>query len=140
METQNLHPEEAGARMEEPKSEGGATHKVFKSSRASCYRCGGVGHSSDNCYHKEKKCNECGKIGHSARVCRRKTRGSKAGKTMHMMDAYEENSDTNSNSNEESDIEVHRLGSKNRYKKLTTQLRINGRPIEFEVDTGAELS
>lgn len=59
---------------------------------------------------------------------------------MHKMDAYEENSDTNSNSNEESDVEVHKVGSKDRYKKLTTQLKINGSLIEFEVDTGAELS
>ena len=59
---------------------------------------------------------------------------------MHKMDAYEENSDTNSNSNEESDVEGHKVGSKDHYKKLTTQLKINGSLIEFEVDTGAELS
>ena len=137
METQNLHQQEVATRMEEPKGECGATHKVFKSSRGSCYRCGGVGHSSDSCYHKGKK---CGKVGHLARVCRRKARGSITGKTMHKMDAYEENSDTNSNSSEESDVEAHKVGSKDRYKKLTTQLKINGSLIEFEVDTGAELS
>ena len=59
METQNLHQQEVATRMEEPEGECGATHKVFKSSRGSCYRCGGVGHSSDSCYHKGKKCNEC---------------------------------------------------------------------------------
>ena len=82
-------------------------------------------------------------MGHLARVCRRKARGGKTGKTMHKMDAYEENSgggDTNSNSDEESDVEVHKVGSKDCYKKLTTQLKINGSLIEFEVDTGAELS
>ena len=140
METQNLHQQEVATRMEEPEGVCGATHKVFKSSRGSCYRCGDVGHSSDSCYHKGKKCNECGKVGHLARACRRKARGSITGKTMHKMDAYEENSDTNSNSNEESDVEVHKVGSKDRYKKLTTQLKINGSLIEFEVDTGAELS
>ena len=54
-------------------------------------------------------------------------------------DAYE-NSGTKSNSNEESDMEVHKSGSKDRYKKLTTQLKINGSLIEFEVDTGPEMS
>ena len=72
----------------------------IRSSRGSCYCCGGVGHSSDSCYHKGQ---QMWREGHLARVCRSKTRGSKAGKgtgkgagkgtgrVMHIMGAYEEN-------------------------------------------------
>lgn len=35
----------------------------------SCWRCGGVYHSPNDCNSKEKTCNRCGQVGHIQRVC-----------------------------------------------------------------------
>ena len=102
--------------------------------RTKCHRCGSTDHVAAKCAHKDKRCHKCDKIGHLARVC--KSSKAKVGTRSR-----------NTGSGDESDelgatlAGVHKVaqgGSK--YRKLITTLKIKGKNIDFEVDTGAELS
>ena len=42
--------------------------------KSSCYRCGGVNHTSDECSFKDKSCFHCGIRGHISKLCQKKTR------------------------------------------------------------------
>ena len=137
-----------GLRVEE----GGHTHVVSRGSKEDhCTRCGNPNHIAAVCPHKHKYCNTCGKQGHLARVCRsngkkstnprkavvRKARGT------HLLEVTTEDDcelESNDDDDELFEVGIHALGQGTRYKKLVTSLVVNDTVLQFEVDTGAELS
>ena len=44
------------------KTSRGGMHKLSREPQSSCYHCGGSGHNSDYCFHRNKKCSNCGKM------------------------------------------------------------------------------
>ena len=55
-ESKNFHQDEESV---EPQGvHKGSMHKLTKDPQPSpsCYRCGGTGHSSDSCYHRNRRC------------------------------------------------------------------------------------
>ena len=151
-ETKTFHQEEERSVQQESKGPDnggpGGTYKLSKSPQSACYRCGGMGHPADSCFFRKKRCNSCGKIGHKAKVCRSSQGSRKKGdkgksSKMHLLEADSHSPDSCSSGEDEEDrdMEIHKLaGSKNHYKKLITRLEVEGENIDFEVDTGAELS
>ena len=107
-----------------------------------CHRCGSGQHKAKNCPHKEKRCNQCKKVGHLARVCRSAS-ASKTGKSHQQAHTHQLEEEMEREEEEDDDdnfFGIHKVSGNKRYKKLLTTLTVGGKALEFEVDTGAELS
>ena len=116
-ESKNFHQDEESV---EPQGvHKGSMHKLTKDPQPSpsCYRCGGTGHSSDSCYHRNRRCHNCGKQGHIARVCTASQRGKmarskgKMSKT-HLVEADLDSQDSTASDDEGACAEIHKVGSK----------------------------
>ncbi len=92
--------------------------------KLSCYRCGKSPlHDRQQCPAKEAECRYCGKRGHYQAVCTTKNIGK----------VHQEQYD----SDEEVFLgAVHSKGD----NQWTISIELNGKPTEFQIDTGAEAS
>ena len=121
-------------------ADGAPTHQMRRTEILKCHRCGSTDHLAAKCSHKDKRCHKCHKVGHLAHVCKStKARVGTRSRNTHVLEA----DSGSSGSGDESDelgatlAGVHKVaqgGSK--YRKLITTLKIKGKNIDFEVDTG----
>ncbi|XP_003742221.1 uncharacterized protein K02A2.6-like [Galendromus occidentalis] len=82
-----------------------------------CYRCGGTNHQCKDCRFKDGTCRKCKKKGHLAKVCRNGAPHATGARPR-----------------------INHIGTKPKVNLIYTSVRINGRPVEMAVDTGAEVS
>lgn len=135
--------------------------KCQVSSDVMCYCCGKKGHKANVCRFREYKCNKCSKVGHLSKVCRSQDRGksnqkfnsNKRYNNQHYV-AEEENmvSGTvpddglpNENSydltnlfalNKTDEVNV----TSDRVKPIMVNVQVEGKALNFEVDSGACVS
>ena len=119
------------------------THQMRRTKKLKCHRCGSMDHLAVKRSHKDKCCHKCHKVGHLSRVCKStKARVGTRSRNIHVLEADSGSSGFGDESGElgATLAGVHKVaqgGSK--YRKLITTLKIKGKNIDFEVDTGAEL-
>ena len=93
-----------------------------------CYRCGGA-HDQTKCRFRNEECHYCHKKGHIASVCRQKAKKQQAStKAMH---AVAESGDP-----DPPEYPMHIVDSPPS-QPISVQVRLNGIPIDMEMDTGA---
>ncbi|XP_026176653.1 zinc finger CCHC domain-containing protein 9 [Mastacembelus armatus] len=132
-------------------------------SAPSCYRCNGTKHVAAECKFKHEKCHACGKIGHIARACRNKSKATHRGDKKragqwhnkkqairHRTHKVERNTCENSSASSDEDTVTlgcltYRLGKmKEEHLRsidpYSVRLKINGKVVAFEIDTGCSLS
>ena len=139
-ETKNFRLEEVCE--EHTNRDRGGMHKLSREPQSSCYRCGGSGHNSDYCFHRNKKLQY---LRYDGTYCKGSQKGKKNGSKgkmgkMHLVEADSDSQGSPASDEEATGVDIHKVGSKSRYRKLITKLKVNGCDIDFEVDTGAELS
>lgn len=112
-----------------------------------CYRCGGKKHSANECRFKREKCYVCDKIGHIARACRNKNkqRGKpatrKRGKGERPHRAFNVSENNESDESEETfTLACLKSDVLKKVKPLTVELQVDGKPVNFEIDTGCSVS
>lgn len=108
-----------------------------------CFCCGKNGHVKAECTLKEKFCSECGVKGHIFRVCN-KNKQIKM-KNLNVIKNASSDSEENTEENKDllEDIEVFDIfyfGDKQKIPSATLEVNVNGKVLEFEVDTGADVS
>ncbi len=106
------------------------------SSRKPCHRCGGEGHTADQCRFKDAECRYCHKKGHIATVCRRKLRTSKS----RPINTATDESDLPSGDDNEYVFPIDCITNSRSSKPLTVSVIMNSVPVQMEVDTGATVS
>ena len=133
--------------MQEPQQVTEEMHKLSKEFK--CYRCGKQGHNAVECKHKKAKCHLCQKVGHLARVCQtsgskravQRDAGTKASKHIRARGGVKQLQVEDSASDSSSEDHLHsifQLGKDS--SKYMITVKINGIPVEMEVDSGAERS
>ena len=107
-----------------------------------CYRCGQADHHHSKCPHKEATCHFCHKKGHLSRVClskARQARGSVGKAKPPSQRAHAVTAADRESSPEE--LQLFHIGHKqSKIKPLPCTLTIEGKPVEMEIDTGADAS
>ena len=97
--------------------------RINQRNKAPCQRCG-YNHGNANCPAMGRECKKCGKPNHFAKCCR--TRGIQILEyDSHEDDAFEQ--------------QVGTLGGPNE-SAWFTKVNVNGQPVRFKLDTGAEVS
>ena len=111
----------------EQKSTGNSDKQEQCKKKKPCYRCGKPGHAASDCTFKDSKCHKCGKKGHIAKVCH--TKG------VNLAECVE----TDPSSSAHTEDVVFRVGNRSSdpYQVI---IKINGKPIIMEIDTGAAVS
>ena len=95
------------------------------SSTVTCYRCGKLNHKADVCRYKLTTCNACHKVGHLAKVC--KSKGSK----------YQTSHSQGTSHKLVKAIRTVNKATSRGIPELHQTVKLNGQPVNFEVDTGA---
>ena len=107
-----------------------------------CHWCGQADHQHSKCSHKEATCHFCHKKGHLSRVCLSKAKQTQGavGKAKppsqraHAVTAAERESSPE-------ELQLFHIGHKqSKTKPLLCTLTIEGKPVEMEIDTGADVS
>ena len=112
-----------GPKARGPKSQ---TPKTTKE----CYRCANPAHKYTDCPARNSKCGKCGKIGHWAKCCKTKP------KNIHEVECT---------ADEERDeyffgmVESSQVSSID-CNKWNIELYVNGTPVEFKIDSGADIT
>ena len=114
-----------------------------KSPEKSCYRCGGTGHTPNNCKFRNATCRRCQKKGRIARVCRsgralEESREQAAPRTRNRGQVHTIEQ-TPVVDEEEMTFAMFRLEGKTHHPIIVT-LEVNGVQLPMEVDTGAAVS
>ena len=115
------------------KSEVEATVCIVKkesTTTGKCSRCLSTRHLAEKCPFISKKCFNCSRVGHIAAACRSKTKHT--GWRREALQLQEEET-----------YSLHQLTAPRRRPKvppITTTLRLNGRFVSMEIDTGASAS
>ena len=115
-----------------------AVHKTHKSHKSKptgksrkCFRCGASpSHSKQQCPAKDHKCKSCRKEGHYERECFSKKNKDKAIKSVEQEYEYESDDDG-------AFMGALDNGEKSKWK---TKVKINGKSVDFKVDTGADVT
>ena len=110
----------------------GATVLKFStpnSPKQRCFRCGRTNHNAHDCKFRDATCHFCGKTGHISPACLSRKKGK---------DKSDRNTKTVSDSTRVSEP-ISTIGSR-LSRPITTDLKINGKAVTMEVDTGAAVS
>ncbi|XP_064102283.1 uncharacterized protein K02A2.6-like [Macrobrachium nipponense] len=130
-----------------------------KASLLECYRCGKTNHKADVCFHKDTECNGCHKKGHLRRMCRMENhttanRNWKYGRqgrkrsTVNMAEEKTSGSEEETTECKLQDELMHTLkycvkkmkARHNKVPEIIVKVKLNGIPIDMELDTGASVS
>ena len=106
-----------------------------------CYHCGGS-HKERDCRHRDTVCHNCGKKGHLAKVCRSAHQSPPRQTSSRGRGNYRGRVNTKwVDSTECDDSPTPILAVRGQQSPpLTVNLRLNGVPVNMEVDTGATVS
>ena len=129
--------------------------KSTKLKQGHCMRCGDAMHHSNECPFKEVECFACGKKGHLKKVCLSKDKAGQ-GNEGHRMQSYRlrdrrknkpvhfvhpEHCTVIAGADESYDSEpVFAIHSNEHVPPSAKSLKINGKRVEFELDTGSGVS
>ena len=112
-------------------------HRV-ESSPPKCYRCGGTNHKESQCKFKQGICHNCKKRGHIKRACR--SRGGLVHQPVHgrrERTKWVGAENICSESDEEFSVYTVKVNTPH---TILVVIKVNGKPLTMEVDTGAGLS
>ena len=123
------------------------TSPVEPKSIVPCWRCGKLGYLADQCFFQSKQCRRCGKIGHIAKMCRQRTSNgapTQATQRMPMQNRarYVEQEESETTTSDTSDLGLFTIRSinGNHSGEIHITPKVNGVPIQMELDTGASVS
>ena len=115
-----------------------------------CYRCGNKGHLSPSCPYSSFSCRRCGKVGHLEKKCRsEKKEGAssqaKAAQVRKVCVCQSQSSSMQMNSGVLDQLSVDSLGlyvlaRQQAVDPVMVEVRLNGKTVRMEVDTGAAVS
>lgn len=129
------HVEHFAAKKETAKQPVIESNKQSASDAKLCYRCGDDDHLANECKYFATVCNYCKTKGHLERVCRKKERTTKQKRDTHYIDDVFAS---------EEPVYVHEIlhveEERESAAKFLLQLRVNGKQLVFEVDTGSPVS
>ena len=111
--------------FQNPSKKGEVIKSDKKKGEQSCYRCNG-NHDPKTCWFKDQKCHKCEKRGHAKKACKSESITYVAAKVSYDSDGPEEM--------------FHIKKGNAKVPPITIDLRIEGKTIEFEVDTGSTFS
>jgi len=104
-----------------------------------CYKCGQSSHRPTQCSYKSAKCHNCGKLGHLKKMCRQgqhppsKQRSDGKDATKKRIGTVRETSTSDSEG-------LYTISDKSLIKPFTVDVKLNGKPLSMELDTGATVS
>ena len=103
-----------------------------------CHRCGKKNHLPHQCHFKDVVCHKCSKRGHIAKVCRaaKPKRDAATGGKRRKKTQWVQADDT---SDSETELPVLKVSSKISHP-IRVELKIHGKVLYMEVDTGAAVS
>ncbi|KAG6438794.1 hypothetical protein O3G_MSEX000230 [Manduca sexta] len=106
----------------------------------SCFCCGKNGHIKAKCSLREKFCSECGIKGHIFKVCNKNNKFKV--KNVNVVEtSSSEDKDINEKEETEPEIfDIFYFSDKEKIPPALLQISVNEKIIEFEVDTGADVS
>lgn len=97
-----------------------------------CYRCGNYKHFANKCDQKETKCSYCKKIGHKITMCRKKKQQASG----NINGIVNSNEDPIYNATVDDIFQISE-DKKNFRMKYLIDISVEGKTINFEVDSGA---
>ena len=104
-----------------------------------CFRCGRKNHVPHQCYFKDTVCHKCNKRGHISKVCR----SSVQSKNDHASNSRPRKKtqwlQADNSSESETELPVLKINSKSSHP-IRVEVKINDKPLQMEVDTGAAVS
>lgn len=109
-----------------------------------CFCCGKDGHVRTECSLREKYCSDCGNKGHIFKMCNKNKEIKK--KNLNLLEVATTSSEKESKKDDhedENDSEVYDIfyfSDKQKIPSATLKVYVNDVPLEFEVDTGADVS
>ena len=134
-------------------------------SNTGCHRCLSVRHTPDKCPCKDLQCKRCLRFGHIGKACRtkdayegagarqrtstwtprrrHKPANKRGGQRRNKSGAVHqiEESDESSESSDNFHLDLHSVNGKTQENdKIMITCKLNGKPVEFELDTGSALS
>ena len=124
------------------------SHAKSKDARP-CFRCNQSAHSATACKFKEAECHACGKKGHIAPACSLKNKGGpvsppnpprqgKSSGKQHKAHQIRSKETTTGGDSSSDEYFLHKLGEK--LSPIKASFIANGKPLEMEVDSGADIS
>ena len=138
-EAPSTSPSSGNVHRVTPPARGKDTCSTRQKFSGNCFCCGKVGHKRASCRFKDAVCRGCGKAGHLLRVCRNKP-AAKSGKTrpsrkksVHLLEEGSEESSDDSKGNSD----LYAINSPSKPQPYRTNLRINNKSVQMEIDTGA---
>ena len=113
--------------LQEPQPAIRKSTQLTQGTQSKCPNCGkGFPHDHRNCPARNATCNKCGKLGHFQAVCRSSTR----------VEVFSDNSEVLEA------VYIHDLANHRAWRNdswLVT-LQLNGQPVTFKMDTGADVT
>ena len=103
--------------------------------RKSCYRCGNPTHLAPTCPHRTSECKACGKMGHLATVCRSRLKRVTVDSSFQAKHVSEDQEECVV----EDDATILTV-SNARTPPLLVSLKLDGKDVTMELDTGASVS
>ena len=115
--------------------------KFQKQHKSECFRCGNK-HDPKTCKYKEATCYSCSKVGHPSFNCRSKKQGGHKSGDTHSKRPNQSNKHYNLTEEDVSTElnDLFTISTVKSNKPLVTELFINEKSINFQIDTGASLT